>query len=159
MLGGVDKLDQEQKIKGVEANILISIIFNVDIFFFIADFFLTFTTLPELQKKKSDFNWTLFYIKRLIRYAPSYVFTLVFGLVIMRYIGSGLRWILHEGPFEVCQEFWMGNLIFIQNLISADNYPLLDGHGQSRQICIFTYFVQWFYTAITEIKLWDTWLA
>ena len=98
----------------------------VDIFFVISGFLLSYIVIPELHKQKSNYSWMKFIIHRILRLTPLYYTAIVIGLFIMRYLGSGPQWPLHDEQFhEACQTYWWTNFLYIQNLIPYNSYPCL----------------------------------
>ena len=96
---------------------------SVDIFYFLAGFLVSYLTIQELYKKKESFSWTVFIIRRYIRYIPSYYFVLVIDLVLLKHMTKGPQWPLIEQISPFCKDYWWRNFLFIQNIIPLHDVP------------------------------------
>lgn len=118
-----NRLAQYQSFSSLFINFMVIITLNVDIFFFLSGFLASYLTIPELRKKKADFSWMGFYIRRLIRYTPAYFFVLLVDLVLLKHLANGPQWPLIEQISPFCKEYWWGNLLYLNNVITTVEVP------------------------------------
>ena len=98
----------------------------VGIFFIISGFLLSYTTLPELHQKKSNYNWKQFILRRLLRLTPVYYFTLIIYVFLIRYLGGGPQWPLQElRSHEGCTDYWWSNFFYLQDIIPYSILPCM----------------------------------
>lgn len=68
----------------------------------------------------SLYNVSRFIGKRLVRYAPFNIFTLLFAIYIVPYQGLGPLWINYVNYIKPCNTLWWTNLIYINNFYPAN---------------------------------------
>ena len=99
---------------------------GVGIFFIVSGFLLSYITLPELYQKKSNYNWKLFIIRRILRLTPVYYFALIIDVFLLRYIGSGPQWPLQAfRNFEGCRDYWWSNFLYLQDLVPFSSFSCM----------------------------------
>lgn len=99
---------------------------SVNIFFIISGFLLSYLTLPEINKQKDKYSWKMFITRRLLRLTPVYYITLIIAVFLLRYIGSGPQWPIHElKTYEGCRDYWWSNFLYLQDLVPYSKFPCM----------------------------------
>jgi len=147
MLNPAAVLPPEGFLRHISAQIFFSSRFAVDTFFFISGFLVAFTLLKKLAPVRSVTTPSLetehgsissshypygrefpklstwlpaFYLHRLWRILPPYVFCLVLWWKIGVLLGRGPYWFRWLSFTRRCDMYWWTNLLFINNLIPYD---------------------------------------
>ena len=103
--------------------LVLSLLSNVDVFLLISGFLVCFTTLRNLLRKEYTFTWKKYIISRLFRYTPAYYFTLLVYIFLLKHAGSGPQWPLIKSTLGVCDNYWWGNFLYLQDLFPSADYP------------------------------------
>ena len=100
--------------------------FAVDSFFFLSGFLVSYLTLREMNRNKGRFPFVSFYVHRILRLTPTYMFTLFFYWYLAVHLtdGPGLNAALGENSdsYKNCEKYWWTNLLYINNF-----YPVKFG--------------------------------
>jgi peptidoglycan/LPS O-acetylase OafA/YrhL len=86
----------------------------VDIFFFLAGFFLAFVFLREKGQRIS--TYLLAIIQRVLRIWPAYILVMMIYYSFFMHLGDGPRWQFHEPVINICSKMWR-SIIFVDNLV------------------------------------------
>ena len=62
-------------------------------------------------------NLAYFWSKKILRFLPLVVVTLLLALFIVPLIGSGPVWESYEQAIEPCRTAWWTNLLFVNNIL------------------------------------------
>ena len=100
--------------------------FAVDSFFFLSGFLVAYLTLREMSRKRGKFPFVSFYVHRILRLTPTYMFTLFFYWYLAVHLTDGpwLNDALGENSdsYKNCEKYWWTNLLYINNF-----YPVKFG--------------------------------
>jgi len=66
-------------------------------------------------------NLGYYFTKKVFRFLPLVVVTLLLALFIVPLIGSGPVWNWYAQTIEPCRAFWWTNLLFINNIVPYDS--------------------------------------
>jgi peptidoglycan/LPS O-acetylase OafA/YrhL len=90
--------------------------FAVDVFFFIGGFLVAYSFMRE--KSKSILKYPFAILHRVLRFWPSYIFTIIIYSTIYIHTGEGPLWWLGKtlGQIDFCDDFWK-TIFFMDNLI------------------------------------------
>ena len=98
--------------------------FSVDSFFFLSGLLVAYLTFRMMQRNKGRFPFIPFYVHRILRLTPTYMFVLFFYWFLTVHLGTGPILKLTVGPGSVsdknCRDYWWTNLFYINNF-----YPVL----------------------------------
>ncbi|KAL7286334.1 hypothetical protein TKK_0019292 [Trichogramma kaykai] len=100
-------------------------IYNVDTFFTLSGFLMTYSVMKKLQKNQA-FNVPMYYLHRFIRLTPPVLVALVAAVVIFPRIHSGaiMDW-LQTIFMSHCREKWWAIVFYVQNFVDPNNFCLL----------------------------------
>ncbi|KAI1303723.1 Nose resistant to fluoxetine protein 6 [Halotydeus destructor] len=105
---------------------------SVDTFFFVSGLLLIFASWSKMNKSKGKVNMVDFIIHRVWRIWPPYATTIGLAMI-LPLLGSGPLWPKAvESTAATCRQSWWTNLLFVNNLLDAD------------QVCLFH---TWFLSA------------
>eukprot|EP00903_Cladosiphon_okamuranus_P009857 g9367.t1 len=98
--------------------------FSVDTFFFVSGFLVVYAMLRRFKhdsngaKVRRVSSWLpFFYLHRLLRITPSYVFSLLIWWKLAVFMGEGPFWYRWEFFIRLCDRFWWSNVAYINNLV------------------------------------------
>ena len=94
---------------------------SVDSFFFLSGVLVSYLTLREMRRRKGKFPFLPYYLHRILRLTPTYMFLLFFYWFLTMYISQGTPNVqVAFGPgsptWQTCGRYWWTNLIYINNL-------------------------------------------
>lgn len=93
--------------------------FAVDSFFFLSGLLVAYLTFRQMQRSKGRFPYLPFYIHRILRLTPTYMFVLFFYWFVTVHLGSGPALKNSVGPGshadQSCRRYWWTNLLYINN--------------------------------------------
>ena len=93
--------------------------FAVDSFFFISGFLVAYLTFREMNRRKGKFPFVTFYLHRILRLTPTYMFVLFFFWFLSNHLTRGPGSPATAGPgsgqYENCVKYWWTNLLYINN--------------------------------------------
>eukprot|EP00752_Nemacystus_decipiens_P006535 g5886.t1 len=98
--------------------------FSVDTFFFVSGFLVVYAMLRRFKhdcngaKVRRVSSWLpFFYLHRLLRITPPYVFSLLIWWKLAVFMGEGPFWYRWEFFIGLCDRFWWSNVTYINNLV------------------------------------------
>ena len=93
--------------------------FSVDSFFFLSGLLVAYLTFRHMKRNKGRFPFLVYYIHRILRITPTYMFVLFFYWLVTVHMGNGPNLLFSIGPDSVaaksCQSYWWTNLLYINN--------------------------------------------
>ena len=93
--------------------------FAVDSFFYISGFLVAYLTFREMKRRKGSFPFLTYYLHRILRLTPTYMFVLFFFWFLTNHLAKGPRVPNAAGPgsgqYESCVKYWWTNLLYINN--------------------------------------------
>lgn len=89
-------------------------LFSVDVFFFIGGLLVAYVMLKDTTK--SDLKYPLAIVQRVLRFWPSYLFTILFYYSFYKHLGSGPNWDTDTWNVQMCDKMWKP-LLFVDNLV------------------------------------------
>ena len=96
----------------------------VDSFFYISGFLVAYLTLREMKRRKGSFPFLTYYLHRILRLTPTYMFVLFFFWFVTNHLGKGPRTFTIAGPespqYQYCSSYWWTNLLYINNFYPTD---------------------------------------
>ncbi|XP_072029286.1 nose resistant to fluoxetine protein 6-like [Amphiura filiformis] len=87
--------------------------FSVDTFFFLSGLLVGFLTFMRMAKTDGKIPWFWFYFHRFWRLTPVYMFTILFFMYLVPYMGKGPFWFFDTKT--ACAKYWWTNLLYINN--------------------------------------------
>ena len=97
--------------------------FSVDSFFFLSGLLVAYLTFRQMQRSKGRFPFLPFYIHRILRLTPTYMFVLFFYWFVTVHLGNGPVLNVAVGPSSIanrqCRDYWWTNLFYINNFVPA----------------------------------------
>uniref|UniRef100_A0A1X7VDC1 Nose resistant-to-fluoxetine protein N-terminal domain-containing protein n=1 Tax=Amphimedon queenslandica TaxID=400682 RepID=A0A1X7VDC1_AMPQE len=101
------------------AQSILNAFFAVDSFFFISGFLVAYLTFREMNRRKGKFPFVTFYLHRILRLTPTYMFVLFFFWFLSNHLTRGPMTPSTVGPgsaqYENCVKYWWTNLLYINN--------------------------------------------
>ncbi|XP_003384838.1 PREDICTED: O-acyltransferase like protein-like [Amphimedon queenslandica] len=98
--------------------------FAVDSFFYISGFLVAYLTLREMKRRNGSFPYITYYLHRILRLTPTYMFVLFFYWFLSVYLGKGPRTPSIAGPdslaYKYCSSYWWTNLLYINNFYPSN---------------------------------------
>ena len=98
--------------------------FAVDSFFYISGFLVAYLTFREMQRRNGSFPFLTYYLHRILRLTPTYMFVLFFYWLLTHHLAKGPRVPSVVGPgsdqYEKCSSYWWTNLLYINNFYPTD---------------------------------------
>ena len=93
--------------------------YAVDTFFWLSGMLMAYLFLTQLVRVDSfrPKDWFLVYFHRFFRILPAYIFVLFFLWAFTKYIGYGPYWVVGDGLFSDCKDYWYTNFLFLNNFI------------------------------------------
>ncbi|CAM9234924.1 unnamed protein product [Ectocarpus sp. 6 AP-2014] len=108
----------------VVGQVFFSARFSVDTFFFVSGFLVVYAMLRRFKldgngsKVQRVSSWLpFFYLHRLLRITPSYVFSLLLWWKLAVFMGEGPFWYRWEFFISLCDKFWWSNVTYLNNLV------------------------------------------
>ncbi|CBN77498.1 conserved unknown protein [Ectocarpus siliculosus] len=108
----------------VVGQVFFSARFSVDTFFFVSGFLVVYAMLRRFKldgngaKVQRVSSWLpFFYLHRLLRITPSYVFSLLLWWKLAVFMGEGPFWYRWEFFIGLCDKFWWSNVTYLNNLV------------------------------------------
>ena len=96
----------------------------VDSFFYISGFLVAYLTLREMKRRNGSFPFITYYLHRILRLTPTYMFVLFFFWFMPIHLGEGPRTAIIAGPdspqYKYCSSYWWTNLLYINNFYPSD---------------------------------------
>ncbi len=93
--------------------------FSVDSFFFLSGLLVAYLTFRHMKRSNGRFPFVVYYVHRILRLTPTYMFVLFFYWFLTVHMGNGPNLILNAGPdspvMEKCRSYWWTNLLYINN--------------------------------------------
>ena len=93
--------------------------FSVDSFFFLSGVLVSYLTFREMARKKGKFPFITYYLHRILRLTPTYMFVLFFYWFLTVHLGRGPLFLESTGPdssiVKNCESYWWTNLLYINN--------------------------------------------
>lgn len=93
--------------------------FSVDSFFFLSGLLVAYLTFREMERKHGKFPYLSFYIHRIARLTPVYMFVLFLYWYLAMYITNGPNLQVALGKNSVgyknCEKYWWTNFLYINN--------------------------------------------
>ena len=94
--------------------------FSVDSFFFLSGLLVAYLTFRQMKRSRGRFPFAVYYIHRILRLTPTYMFVLFFYWFVTVHMGTGPSLINSIGPDSIparnCRSYWWTNLLYINNL-------------------------------------------
>ena len=123
------------------SQVIINGFLSVDSFFFLSGVLVSYLTLREMKRRKGKFPLVPYYLHRILRLTPTYMFVLFFFWYFTMYLAQGTpSYQIGLGPnsanWKNCERYWWTNLFYINNLF-PDNWVTnaWAGRGISLMIC------------------------
>lgn len=88
----------------------------VDTFFVISGLLVSYHLLRELERNKGRLNIGLFYLRRYLRFTPTYAIVLAFMATLVIYVGSGPNWFNVETSVFACRKTWWQHFLYSKKL-------------------------------------------
>ena len=103
------------------SQVIINGFVSVDSFFFLSGVLVSYLTLREMKRRKGKFPLVPYYLHRILRLTPTYMFLLLFSWFLTMYLSQGTPSVqVGFGPNGVawknCEQYWWTNLLYINNL-------------------------------------------
>ena len=103
------------------SQVIINGFLSVDSFFFLSGVLVSYLTLREMKRRNGKFPLVPYYLHRILRLTPTYMFFLLFYWFIAMYLSQGPPMFqLIAGPDgkqqSNCRAYWWTNLLYINNL-------------------------------------------
>ena len=103
------------------SQVIINGFLSVDSFFFLSGVLVSYLTLREMKRRKGTFPLVPYYLHRILRLTPTYMFVLFFYWFFTMYLAQGTpSYGVGRGPnstaWENCAKYWWTNLLYINNL-------------------------------------------
>ena len=103
------------------SQVIINGFLSVDSFFFLSGVLVSYLTLREMKRRNGKFPLVPYYLHRILRLTPTYMFVLFFYWFFTMYLAQGTpSYQVSHGPnstaWENCQKYWWTNLLYINNL-------------------------------------------
>ena len=93
--------------------------FSVDSFFFLSGFLVAYLSLRDMKRRNGRFPYLMYYIHRVLRITPTYMFVLFFYWFLTVHLSHGPTSSLDNGPGsgadQSCRDYWWTNLLYINN--------------------------------------------
>ena len=93
--------------------------FSVDSFFFLSGVLVSYLTFREMARRNGKFPFVTYYLHRILRLTPTYMFVLFFYWFLTVHLGRGPKFSLVAGPNSAtvknCESYWWTNLLYINN--------------------------------------------
>ena len=93
--------------------------FSVDSFFFLSGLLVAYLTFRHMKRSNGRFPFVVYYVHRILRLTPTYMFVLFFYWFLTVHMGNGPNLIINAGPdspvMEKCRSYWWTNLLYINN--------------------------------------------
>lgn len=93
--------------------------FSVDSFFFLSGLLVAYLTFRQMKRSNGRFPFFVYYIHRILRLTPTYMFVLFFYWYLTVHLGNGPQLASEMGPGslndKVCRSYWWTNLLYINN--------------------------------------------
>ena len=102
------------------SQVIINGFLSVDSFFFLSGVLVSYLTLREMKRRKGKFPIVPYYLHRIIRLTPTYMFVLFFYWFFTMYLAQGTpSYQVNHGPNSTewinCRKYWWTNLLYINN--------------------------------------------
>ena len=99
------------------SQVIVNGFLSVDSFFFLSGVLVSYLTLREMKRRKGRFPLVSYYLHRIFRLTPTYMFLLFFFWVFPVYLNQGTPTIqsIAVPQQENCQNYWWTNLLYINN--------------------------------------------
>ena len=98
-------------------------VLGVDSFLLMSGLLVTYLTMRQMNKQKGRFPLLMYYIHRILRITPAYIFVLFSYWLLTVHFADGPLWreTIGDGSafYESCERYWWTNLLYINNI-----YPL-----------------------------------
>ncbi len=98
--------------------------FSVDSFFFLSGLLVAYLTFRQMERNKGKFPYLPFYVHRILRLTPTYMFVLLFFWFVTVHLGSGPVLNSAVGPdsdqASYCRDYWWTNLLYINNFVPSN---------------------------------------
>ena len=101
-----------------EYTFVFTLYYTVNTFYWMSGFLMCYLLLLSLDKKQtmSLKEFCLIYVHRYLRLTPLAMFILIFLWRLMPHLGSGPLWVKAKDMTEDCDEFWLTNLMYLNNM-------------------------------------------
>ncbi len=97
--------------------------FCVDSFFFLSGLLVAYLTFRQMQRSKGRFPFLPYYVHRILRLTPTYMFVLFFYWFVTVHLGNGPLINAALGPNssgnKQCADYWWSNLLYINNFVPS----------------------------------------
>lgn len=97
--------------------------YSVDSFFFISGFLVAYLTFREMSRRKGKFPFVTYYLHRILRLTPTYMFVLFFFWFLTVHLTKGPKTPTIAGPgtsaYQSCVDYWWSNLLYINNFVPS----------------------------------------
>ena len=102
------------------SQVIINGFFSVDSFFFLSGVLVSYLTLREMKRRNGKFPLVPYYLHRIIRLTPTYMFVLFFFWFLSMFLAQGTPAYQYTmGPegqnWKNCKSYWFTNLLYINN--------------------------------------------
>ena len=101
------------------AQVVMNGFFSVDSFFFLSGVLVSYLTFREMARRNGKFPFVTYYLHRILRLTPTYMFVLFFYWFLTIHLGRGPKFHLVAGPdsptVKNCESYWWTNLLYINN--------------------------------------------
>ena len=99
-------------------NIVTCTVYTIPTFFFCSGFLQTFSLMQKLQDEDmfTFSNLKVYYFKKIFRYVPLNVVSMLFVTKALPYMGQGPIWDFYGKMVNGCNENWWTNVLWISNL-------------------------------------------
>ena len=100
------------------SQVIINGFLSVDSFFFLSGVLVSYLTLREMKRRKGKFPLVPYYLHRILRLTPTYMFFLFFYWFIAMYMSQGppMVQLIFGQQQNSCNAYWWTNLLYINNL-------------------------------------------
>ena len=101
------------------AQVVLNGYFSVDSFFFLSGVLVSYLTFREMARRNGQFPFVTYYLHRILRLTPTYMFVLFFYWFLTIHLVQGPQFLQFTGPdsptVKNCESYWWTNLLYINN--------------------------------------------
>ena len=118
-------LELPELLKTMNATVLNSFAYSVDVFFFLSSFLFTVNIQKYLNKRITKIKTICFAIvMRYLRLLPMLVFAIFIFINLVPFFSSGPIYYTIETEIKQCHKYWWTNLLYINNFVDPMNICL-----------------------------------
>ena len=104
------------KVKEFSFQPIINATFSVEMFLLLSGLLVAYTAFKDLDKY-GKFRIFYFYVYRFFRIAPVYYLVIFLAIKVVPKLGSGPVYNWRLMAYDICQQYWWTNVVFINNFI------------------------------------------